>query len=107
MSEYPVLYDYSDKPDRHQNWPRTVPWDFIAEHEKQCQRNHSQTAAMLAQRGGLSLREIVAIVSDKDFYAVPKMTNDEATEWIAARIQECAAKHFPGIVKVDGASKKK
>jgi hypothetical protein len=31
--------------------PLTVPWDFLAPHEAQAQRNHSQTLKRLAERG--------------------------------------------------------
>lgn len=42
--------------------PRAVPWDFIAPHEAQAQRNHDQSLERLAQRGGLSPYEMVMCV---------------------------------------------
>jgi len=42
--------------------PRSVPWAFIAEHAEWCQHNHGQSQERLAERGGLSPEEIVAVV---------------------------------------------
>lgn len=59
-----------------QEWPerlfvpqiRSIPWELIAPHEKQALENHcGQSLERLAQRGGLSAAEAVAIIEDKDF----------------------------------------
>lgn len=42
--------------------PETVPWDLLAPHEKQALRNHDQTLKRLAERGGLSPAEMVAVI---------------------------------------------
>jgi len=42
--------------------PRTVPWAFIEQYRDGCLRNHDQTPERLAQRGGLSPAEIVAVI---------------------------------------------
>jgi hypothetical protein len=42
--------------------PRKVPWAFVADHEMICQQNHGQTAYRLAERGGLSPEEMLAII---------------------------------------------
>jgi hypothetical protein len=41
--------------------PRSVPWDFVALHAEWCLRNHDQTPDRLAERGGLSPEEILAV----------------------------------------------
>jgi len=41
-----------------------VPWEFVAEHERQALSNHSQTVNRLAERGGLSLWELWCVVHD-------------------------------------------
>lgn len=88
---FPVLYSWGEeKPERHPTWPRYVPWGFIAKHEQQCFSNHSQTPKRLAERGGLSLQEMIAVVSDKGYREVPKWTNDEAAEWINSKVKEWA-----------------
>ena len=41
----------------------SVPWEFIASHEAPAQRNHAQTLKGLAERGGLSAKEMLAVVT--------------------------------------------
>ncbi len=43
----------------------SVPWGLIANHRDQCIRNHGQTPERLAERGGLSPSEMVAIIEDR------------------------------------------
>jgi hypothetical protein len=69
--------------------PRSVPWGFVTEHERQCQRNHSQTVQRLAERGGLSPAELVHVLRDeqwdlelKDLDAVPELLR-RLDEWTA------------------------
>jgi len=42
-----------------------VPWDFVAPHELQVRRNHQQTLERLAERGGLSETELLAVLEDR------------------------------------------
>ncbi len=44
-----------------------IPWEIIAPHEAQAQRNHSQSLQRLAERGGLSPCEAVAVIEDEDY----------------------------------------
>lgn len=41
-----------------------LPWRVIEPHEQQAERNHGQTLARLAERGGLSVVEAVAVLLD-------------------------------------------
>ena len=55
---FPVLNHKRD------NFPlASVPWGFIAPHEAQARRNHAQTLQRLAERGGLSAKEMLAVVT--------------------------------------------
>jgi hypothetical protein len=45
----------------------SIPWSVIAGHERQAQRNNYQTLEQLAERGGLSPDEAVAIIEDRPF----------------------------------------
>jgi len=55
---FPVLNHKRD------NFPlASVPWEFIAPHEAQARRNHAQTLQRLAERGGLSAKEMLAVVT--------------------------------------------
>lgn len=42
-----------------------VAWDLVAKHEEQAMRNHYQTLERLAERGGLSLSELAAVLEDR------------------------------------------
>lgn len=42
-----------------------IAWDMIAPHEAQARRNHSQSLAELAGRGGLSACEAVAVLENR------------------------------------------
>lgn len=48
-----------------------IPWAMIAPHEAQALRNHDQTLERLAQRGGLSPEEAVAVLEDRKWRAMP------------------------------------
>lgn len=45
----------------------SIRWSVIAGHERQAMRNHGQTLERLAERGGLSPAEAVAIIEDRKF----------------------------------------
>ena len=45
----------------------SIPWWFIASHEAQAKLNHDQTLERLAERGGLSPTEALAVLEDRRF----------------------------------------
>lgn len=55
---FPVL-------DHEPGGPQRVPWDFIDPHELQALRNYDQSLQRLAERGGLGVSEIVAVVEGR------------------------------------------
>lgn len=60
--------------------PRTLPWEMIATHEPQALRNHGQTIERLAERGGLSHKEALAVIEGKDFYDLPETAAEAAAK---------------------------
>ena len=42
-----------------------IDWTIIAPHEPQALKNHDQSLEKLADRGGLSLSELVAVLEDR------------------------------------------
>lgn len=42
-----------------------IPWAMIQPHERQAHANHSQTLKRLAERGGLSASEAMAVLEDR------------------------------------------
>jgi len=47
----------------------SILWSVIAPHEDQARRNHGQTLARLAERGGLDPIEALAVIEDRDYPA--------------------------------------
>lgn len=69
----------------------SMPWAMLAPHEAQALHNHDQTLERLAQRGGLSACEVIAILDDSGYFeywrwSVPSVAEAEAKlcELIAA-----------------------
>jgi hypothetical protein len=58
----------------------SVPWALLAPHEKQAHTNHGQTLERLAERGGLGIHEMVAIIEGLRYRAVDHLSNAEALE---------------------------
>ncbi len=51
--------------------PTSVPWALLAPHEAQAERNHYQSLRELAERGGLSPAEMVAVLEDRPWRNMP------------------------------------
>jgi hypothetical protein len=45
-----------------------IAWDLVEDHRAQAQRNHGQSLERLAERGGLSSAELVAVLQDRPCY---------------------------------------
>jgi hypothetical protein len=78
--EFPVLWQGGHKYEQRLaelGCPRRVPWKFIADHHEWCRVNHDQSPRKLAERGGLSPEEMVAVVRHIKLHKMPKMTADE------------------------------
>ena len=77
--------------------PKSVPWSLVAPHERQADRNHGQTLARLAERGGLSACELVAVLEDRDYR---RMTDEAAV----TRLKQLAAPP-PSVATGEGGEK--
>jgi hypothetical protein len=62
---FPLLFP--SRGDQTKVLPQVVRWSLVAPHEKQAKRNHDQTLARLAARGGLSPTELVAVLEDRSW----------------------------------------
>jgi len=52
--------------------PRSIPWRVLAPHEKQAQRNHSQSLESLARRGGLCWSEAYGVLKGIGWSRLPR-----------------------------------
>jgi hypothetical protein len=64
--------------------PASVPWSLLAPHAAQAMRNHSQTLERLAERGGLSPCEMVAVIHDRRW---EPMSDDDAVAALRKELQ--------------------
>lgn len=80
MKKFPIM---------HGGGVTSIPWDLIAPHETRAGLNHRQTLEHLANRGGLSPCEAVAVLEDRRWH---KMDADAAR----ARLLELAEKGASG-----------
>ena len=85
MSEryFPVLHGYGSQ---------SVPWSMVAPCERQALTNHSQTLERLAERGGLSPAELLAVLDGLRWRDLPQQFRghnaDSARVELARRVDE-------------------
>lgn len=60
--------------------PASVPWDMLDAHEARALRNHAQSLARLAERGGLSPQEMLQVLDDKGWGGCLLATADATAE---------------------------
>ena len=83
---YPILQGQTDEAyearRNNTSYPKSVLWTLVKDHQDQAQSNHSQSLERLAERGGLSPKELWCVVHDKKFYDSRDMTETKAIEWL-------------------------
>ena len=86
--DFPIIQE--DWRVRAQGKQEFVPTEIVLMHENQCFVNHMQSAATLARRGGLSWRELLAVLYDVKFHAVEaaKLTEDDCRRYCKALIEK-------------------
>lgn len=82
-SEFPIQQGLRRQ--RVEGCPTSVPWSVVTPHETQAQRNHGQSLPRLAQRGGLSPDEMLAVLEDRDW---ERMDREEAVRQLRNWITE-------------------
>lgn len=60
--------------------PASIPWEMVESHEAQAKANHGQSLARLNQRGGLSPRELYAVLRDERFDK--SISHEEAIDFL-------------------------
>lgn len=86
--------------------PRSIPWLFIVPHEAQALRNHGQSIQRLAERGGTSVKETLAIVRGLKWQEVTHLSEWKAWEELSKLIDVWRAKEEvpPDVTMVGGKS---
>lgn len=83
---FPVLRSWNERKYQDLGVPRDVPWSAVAPHESQALENHNQTLQRLAERGGLDVRELAAVVTGKHWSDAPEL--EEAARIVRALARE-------------------
>jgi len=84
--QFPII-----QPDRNRadDFPRSVPWDFVAPHEAQAMANHDETLQRLSERGGLSVEELYCTVNGQSLFPLKNMPSQEvALAWLRRTLGE-------------------
>lgn len=84
MKLFPVLLGYGRERIRllDLGCPESVPWEAVAPHEAQALRNHGQSLERLAERGGLSPLELLAVIGDCPLRDVRHLTDAFAVAFV-------------------------
>lgn len=80
LRPYPILADP----------PLYVPWGMVEAAESTCRKNHNQSPQYLAERGGLSWKELAAVLTGCSLRDVRFMAQEHAKE----TIQRCVREYF-------------
>lgn len=96
MKMFPILFDHKVKEEIAAvrgafgvSLVIALPWPMMEPHEAQAERNHSQSIARLAERGGLSACEACAVLEDRGYrrmhpFEAHNRLKDLFQEWVAA-----------------------
>lgn len=84
MKHFPLLLSYPIAADH----PRSVPWAFVSPHEKKAMANHGgQTLQRLAERGGLSPRELYAVIHDLPWRQLDGVSDEQIHDWLIQAVK--------------------
>lgn len=84
MRQFPVLHS-----SHREGEAEYVPWGILEPHEAQAHANHMQSLEQLAIRGGLSWREIYAVITDKEFDYGSNRTADYYRRVVLEAVEKC------------------
>lgn len=96
MKLFPIMAEYGGH--AKENTTDYIPWEVIAAHEEQAMRNHSQTLQRLAERGGLSYCEALAVIDDRPWCPMRQV---DAKQTVYARIDRFGEKSATKDTEID------
>ena len=82
---FPVLGLWGFGKELQEQCPKSVPWQMLAPHEDQAVSNHSQSLNRLAQRGGLSPCEMLAVLEDRCWH---KMSDEDSVRGLVEAVRK-------------------
>lgn len=88
--QFPIMLGWENR--NNKTLRRSIPWAAIVPHEPQAIKNHSQSLERLAQRGGLSPQEAIAVISGLGYGDLPQIDDAEAV----AKLTQIVGDHLQG-----------
>lgn len=76
---FPILEHY-----RYRGPRRSIPWSIVEPHEAQARLNHGQSLERLAERGGLSVDELWAVMHGVYWRRETIPPAEELERWFAS-----------------------
>ena len=84
--EFPILGENSG-----------IPWNAIESHRTQAYKNHNQTIERLAERGGLSWGELLAVLEDRSWRPMTEAAAKFRVLQMVVKELDCYRKEALGI----------
>lgn len=80
---FPVLLPYTMRQQYEElGCPKEIPWSLLTPHEARARANHNQSLVELAERGGLTPLEIMAVLLDWPWHKARGYTAETAMRHI-------------------------
>jgi hypothetical protein len=86
--QFPILGLDKRLIEKYPDRPRSVSWSLLAPHEPQAIKNHDQTLERLAQRGGLGVTEMIAVIEGLPWRWVSQNSRREGQEEMWERLMK-------------------
>jgi hypothetical protein len=69
--------------------PPFVAWELVRPHDRQAIENHGQTLARLAERAGLSPKELLAVITRKPYWSeIDRLSRQQVADRLLSLIAE-------------------
>ena len=93
---FPVMLDWHDRKKLSTvAFPTSVPWGFIEQYERAAKQIHTQTIERLAERGGLTPCEMMAVITNsRAWWSEPEETAVKALKNAVAEYKMEASGHI-------------
>lgn len=90
MNEMPILLQTwsQKKMEAYKDLPKSIPMELVEPYRDQAYRNHGQTLERLAERGGLSPKELYCLMKGVSLRqsSFEKITNEMAKDFILSLV---------------------
>ena len=95
MRMFPLILTHHDIDLILSGFPRSVPWDMVEPHRSAAMSNHGQTLERLAERGGLCITEMRAVMGGHGWRAIRTFgwTEKNSAPWLLEQVEKWTREH--------------